>query len=780
MSQIVQARCPHCQNVLRIPEEWLVKPMRCKHCKTTFQAKGKSSASASTNVQTAAPAPATKANAPLPVAQAATAVTTSPPAPPRHAGSDPFGGFEEEAPAEPTADKPKKKKNKGNGLLLLVGMFFFLFVMGAAGAGFVVYKAVTAGGKTQNPIAKGGDGRADDRAPPKNGDRANPDAPNRDGNTDKMGEPNPVTDAAKKDKTNPKKNPNPPPTKDRPNPKDMVNKDGKKKPPIFSNDPFPRRALLISVNNYLMFSTVHYGTGPDNVKNGYPGSSTGVLRTRLAGPPMYFPATQIFELSDGIADNNNVVKPHSTQKSVLEMTIKDFVDSARAQDRILILFAGHGTHLEKESYLVPIDGNMKKPESLLPLKWVYEQLAKCRAQQKILVLDLFRFSPSRGFELPTTGEGAEGTMPEDFDKDLQNPPAGVQVLCSCQKEQSSVELDKGSAFMQAFCNSLQRDGELGGIATPMQPIPIEAVVGKINQRLKDLVAAEKRTQVARLSGTAGNAIGYDAKEPPAPVIAFKPPTVAGGNVAGVAQVNSILDELRIIPSVRETRAGDVNLLRAQNLPAFSAQKLNDFKNDGYQNLADLENRFKKDKDAFAKEFPLRAAYFEALAALRESQTVRPRETLNGPGLPNKKVKDEFLREQEPVGISILNLNGVVKAINQARKMRDMEKSERWKANFDYMQARLQSRLVYLYEYNYTLGQVRGDNLPELAAGQSGWRIGVSGPKLNIPENDTRDLAKKTKVLWQKIEDEYPETPWSLLAQRESKIALGLTWKAKSD
>ncbi|MEI7686465.1 MAG: hypothetical protein WCL32_15710, partial [Planctomycetota bacterium] len=38
---IVQAKCPHCGNVLRIPADWLERPMRCKHCKNTFQAKAK-------------------------------------------------------------------------------------------------------------------------------------------------------------------------------------------------------------------------------------------------------------------------------------------------------------------------------------------------------------------------------------------------------------------------------------------------------------------------------------------------------------------------------------------------------------------------------------------------------------------------------------------------------------------------------------------------------------------------------------------------------------------
>ena len=39
MAQVVQARCPRCQNMLRIPVEWLTQPMKCKHCQQIFQAK---------------------------------------------------------------------------------------------------------------------------------------------------------------------------------------------------------------------------------------------------------------------------------------------------------------------------------------------------------------------------------------------------------------------------------------------------------------------------------------------------------------------------------------------------------------------------------------------------------------------------------------------------------------------------------------------------------------------------------------------------------------------
>jgi hypothetical protein len=164
--------------------------------------------------------------------------------------------------------------------------------------------------------------------------------------------------------------------------------------------------------------------------------------------------------------------------------------------------------------------------------------------------------------------------------------------------------------------------------------------------------------------------------------------------------------------------------------------------------------------------------------LQESQKVKKREVLQCP--VNPKTKAAFLLEQAPLAISVFKLKGAVAAADEANEKRAMETSKRWQANFDYVRARLQSRLVYLFEYNYALGQIRADNLPELSLGQSGWRIGISGPRLNVTDNEAKNLAKKTKKLWEDIESRYPDTPWSLLAQRESKIALGLAWKPRSD
>jgi hypothetical protein len=682
------------------------------------------------------------------VAQPAIAVAVGVPvAPPSKPSNDPFG-FDDDEPSSPSITLRRKKR--GRGLLVVLTMFFLLFLVGLAGVGGVLYKVYLDDGQNGwNVFAGWNDGKKiEDMVPPKNDGLII--APPPDGNKDQPKKKTPNKDVVKTDK-------------------------GKK--PTFTNDPFPRRALLISVNNYLMFNTVHYGSPQDGAR--YPGSSTAVMRDRLTRPPMNFPMTQVYELSDGVPPEYKSAKAHSTQKSVLESTIADFVATSREQDRVIVFFAGHGAHVDGKSYLVPIDGNLKNMDSLLPLKWVYDQMAKCKAQQKILILDVFRYSPSRGLELPSPGEGAEGTMPEGFDKDMQSPPAGVQVWCSCIKEQAAVELDEGSAFMQALCNAMQGGGKMAGISTPPQPIAVEDLMTDVNERLKTLLKAEKRTQVSRLAGTApAKAVQYDASEALAAAITLKPPAVAGGQAAGAASIDRILEELRVMPPVRETRAGDLNLLRAQNLPAFPIKTIDAYKPDGYQNITDLGNKYKNGKEAYAKDFPLRAAYFDALEAMQESKKVQMREVLSSPIDPKRKAA--YLLEQAPLGISIFKLEQALAEMKAAAEKREMETSKRWQANFDYMQARLFGRIVYLYEYNYVLGKIRGDDLPELASGQTGWRVGISGAKITVPDQKAKGFAKDAQRLWKHIQEEYPDTPWSLLAQRESMIALGLAWRAKSD
>ena len=196
-----------------------------------------------------------------------------------------------------------------------------------------------------------------------------------------------------------------------------------------------------------MLNPVHYGT---TQSAGYPGSSTSVLASRLSNAPMYFPATQVVEVSDSASS------PVNPQKSVIEDAVSQFCNTSREQDRIVILFAGHAVEIDKEAYLVPYEGHKDDAKTLIPLAWVYDQLAKCKARQKIFVLDAFRFPPARGFELPGTG-----AMSEDFEAKFHNPPPGVQAWSACVKDQQSIEFDGGSLFLQCVSHALQE--RLGGL-----------------------------------------------------------------------------------------------------------------------------------------------------------------------------------------------------------------------------------------------------------------------------------------------------------------------------
>src|SRR5262245_56460856 len=114
MTQVVQAKCPFCENVLRIPADWLAQPMRCKFCKQVIQAKP-----AASNLATAVTAGA--ANAAVAPPEAATAVAPS--AAPRRSSGDPFSFDDEPEPA--AAPQPRRSKN-GKGLWIATGLLVLL------------------------------------------------------------------------------------------------------------------------------------------------------------------------------------------------------------------------------------------------------------------------------------------------------------------------------------------------------------------------------------------------------------------------------------------------------------------------------------------------------------------------------------------------------------------------------------------------------------------------------------------------------------------------------
>lgn len=762
MSAVVQASCPHCQNVLRIPADWLDKPMRCKFCRNTFEARSKPSDTplpATIWPATAMPAvalpptafaaaPVARAAVPVANAVAPTAVTAAPVA---H-GAAPFAI--EPEPLIGSGARPRPKRGGGK-VILLAGCAVLFLVLSVP----AVLVAVLVFGSTGMFLTNSGGGPiADKDEGPLHGDAAHDVIARNDlAKKDLARKDLVAADIAPTDKDKEKK----------------VGKKDKGGKPIEPKGAglLPRRALLISVDNYLYLNSVHYGSARSER---YPGSSPSALAATFPNPPLRIPATQVFELSDG----GRV--PHPTELSVIKNAIQDFLDTSRAQDRIVILFAGHGTEIDKEAYLIPISGRKEDAETLLPLSWVYDQMAKCKARQKMLVLDLFRFPPALGFELPGAGVTEEGEMGEVFDTALQKPPDGVQVWSSCIKEQRSIEFEGGSVFLQALNQTLQKGPAMTGFIEGNTPLPFnQAFVDKVNEHIKGEIGAQKLVQTSRLTGSApADGAVYDPNEPLAQLVKLKQPVAPGGEAASYAEINNILDEIKMVPPTRRTRAGDDRLLQAVNLPPFPAKVLATYKPDDYKFIGELRKRYNDDPKKLDQQHPVRKVVLDAVEVLNKSDKINMRDSLLGP--IDAKKKTAFLAEQSEPGVMLFELERALSDMKRVGE-EDMEKetAKRWRANFDYTQARLKARIVYIYEYSYLLGQIRLDALPPLEGGADGWRVG-SRKKIQVTEPIAKKYAKEVASAWRDLQKNHPDTPWAVMAYRESLVTLGLEWRLKKE
>lgn len=744
MSSVLTPKCPRCRKALRMPAAWVGQAVRCKFCQSMFQSQQRP-----------------RAQAPVALPAAPAAVRTPALAVNGAAQANPFGLDGD--PGAPLARLPVRRKGGRwwMGALVFGGVAAAIAIVGVVAWPHLSNlfsdkkdpdpgrKLVAEGKDKTKDIKKEIDPglkKKDDLAKKKDDLTKKKDDEGKD--TDKMDDP-------------PKMDPIPP--KDPPKKKTFpIKKTDPGKDPVktVASGAFPRRALIINVSNYLLLNPLHYGSPEERA---FPGSSGAVLARRLSLPPFNVPANQIFELSDGAAKATAVVKP------VIETMIMDFCDTSREQDRIMVLFTGHAVNHEKKCYLIPVEGHKDKAETLVPLDWVMEQLAKCKARQKVLVLDVFRFPPARGEELPGTG-----AMTEEFEAALLNPPAGVQVWWSASKDQQSIEFEGGSVFLQALSHTLKEwnaPGKLGGagFAQPQEPLPIEDMLPRVNQRLKELLSVQKLEQVSRLSGKeAEGGKAYDAAEPVAQAIAPKQPNI-GAAAAGKAIVENILGEINLAPPAKAT----LRPIQFANLPIFKSAVLENYKSD-YTSLAELKAQLKRDKD----KYPLRAAIMETVEGMNKDLNIVSRERVTSP--INDGVKKQILAEQDKPGLMIFELTQKLTALKELQDKRDTEPSKRWQAHYDYTMARLQARIVYIYEYNYVLANVRTDSLPELDTKiHNGWRIG-SRDKIGVPATEAKDMAKNVKKLWKKIQDEYPDTPWALMAARESMVALGMEWRASRD
>jgi hypothetical protein len=545
--------------------------------------------------------------------------------------------------------------------------------------------------------------------------------------------------------------------------------------PIPAAGDFPRRLLAVSVNGYLYANPINYGSqeGPapkaGKGTSSYPGHNLHSLVERLARA-LHVPPSQVLELSD--AAPGPLARP--PLKPVIEQTVHRFLETSRPQDRVLLLFVGHAVEIEKVPYLAPLEGELDRKETLIPLAWLLGQLDECKARQKVLILDVCRYDPGRGLERPGSGE-----MGEHLDKALKHPPAGVQVWTACVVGQRSYEFDNAwlnnGVFLEELLKAVGHDQRFKinlGLQSPPDPLPLDKLVPMVNSRTeKEVANDQKEKQTPRQSGEEkpGGA-SYEPHEPLPNRLEIPTPPPPGGAAAPLDVVRAILREtVEAIPPVKIARDGS-DRLKAESLPPFSAKLLEAYRPD-YASLGELEKRIAADP----AKYPLHKAVLHAADLLKSQTDKKATFTLelrsNTPA-----VKKAILENQRNPARIIFELKEALDELKEAGKDRAKEPSPRWQANYDYVLARVAARLAYYFEYNLMLGKVRKDELPELGAVHKGWRL-ASREKLNTKE--AKEYASEARKALDRLAKQHKGTPWEVLAKRERLTSLGLEWQATS-
>jgi hypothetical protein len=144
---------------------------------------------------------------------------------------------------------------------------------------------------------------------------------------------------------------------------------------------FPRRLLAIGVHNYIFANPTSYGFDPAGLIKRDFGKTVEKLASRFR-----IPESQVFELSDGAPPPRRKIP----LKPIIEQTLQRFVDTSRRQDRIIVLLCAHTIEIEGKPYVVPLEGELTDPNTLIPLESILQKLGECRAQQQVLIADFNR------------------------------------------------------------------------------------------------------------------------------------------------------------------------------------------------------------------------------------------------------------------------------------------------------------------------------------------------------------------------------------------------------
>ena len=204
--------------------------------------------------------------------------------------------------------------------------------------------------------------------------------------------------------------------------------------------PNNRWAILIGINDYFEVRDLQYCV-----------SDQRALRKQLIRSG--FSDKRIFLLCDEAQDKRFLPTKRNIEKQ-LELVLR-LVDKG---DLVFVAFSGHGYHVAGDSYLCPVDGELERPDSLLPTEDVYDLLKDCPASLKVMLVDACRNDPHLGGARTMRASPGTRALARSFQ---ESTPEGIVLLNSCSPGEISWEEDEfgHGVFMHFVLDALRGAGD---------------------------------------------------------------------------------------------------------------------------------------------------------------------------------------------------------------------------------------------------------------------------------------------------------------------------------
>jgi hypothetical protein len=547
-------------------------------------------------------------------------------------------------------------------------------------------------------------------------------------------------------------------------------------PPAAATGPLPRRMLAVSITKYLYCNPLTGGKSRNGSSEFYEAVKALAFRWDI---PDAKDNNQLFVLTD--ADGK--LPPTAAHRPMLKPLVADavaqFCATSRPQDRVVLYFGGHAVAKDGKAYLVPTDGDLNEPDTLLPLEEVWAKLKACPAQQKVVLFDVCRLSSDDNAVRP----GSE-PMTEELEKLLHSPPDGVEVVTSCSAGQTAAEFrtaadadtPQGSAFLGALRVAARK--AKSSKPNPADPLPVAAWVEGAQARLADLLGKERPSTV-KASGSPGPAVEAKAEEPAKRFEFAAPPK--GADLKDVKAVFALLDTPPLLgPPPPEADAADAVVV-------FPEQAMKEFAPDG-----SVDEVLAAAKPLNDRIIDISKAQWDALkhptrvAAVKALQQVRTRwSALADPkadsvlfdglsGKANDELKKRIEKQQIPISELILDLEETANKLTELQEQAGKDESKFWRATFRYALAQVKLRWAFASEAILLTGNIRTDSLPDGV--DRGLRL-VQVPKMKS-KKEVSAAGKEAVALLDELAKEAKGTPWEVEAKQWRGVSLGLEWRAK--